>query len=67
MSNESWFKEFERLEAEHPDFGDATLSDMADEALSDKMADQADRALDEMKYRPADDPAAYGGHGPHLI
>ena len=51
MSNESWFKEFESLEAEHPDFGDATLSDMDDEALSDTMADQADRALDEWKER----------------
>ena len=49
MSKEEWFQEFERLEAEHPDKSDEELSDMAEEALVDRMAYQADTLLDEMK------------------
>jgi hypothetical protein len=50
MSKEEWFREFERLEAEHPNKSDDELSDMAHEAWVDKMATTADRLLDEAKH-----------------
>lgn len=50
MSKEAWFREFERIEAERPEItDDEVLSDMASEALRDKMADEADHALDRYK------------------
>ena len=50
MSKEAWFREFERLEAEHPDMADDELSDMAHEALVDRIAAKADQLVDEAKY-----------------
>ena len=55
MSKEAWFKEFERLQAEHPEKSDEDLSDMAHEAVVDRMAARADFLLDEMKYHPESD------------
>ena len=50
MSKEAWFREFERLEAEHPERSDDELSDMAWDAAVDRMACQADQLRDEAKY-----------------
>ena len=51
MSKEEWFREYERLEAEHPDKDPEELSEMALEKLIDKVAAQADQLLDEEKER----------------
>ena len=54
MSKEAWFVQFERLEAERDageiDATDEQLSDMAHDAMVDRMAEQADRLSDEAKY-----------------
>jgi len=49
MSKDSWFREFERLEAEHPEKTEDELSDMAHDQMADKMAQRVDRAKDERK------------------
>jgi hypothetical protein len=49
MSKDAWFREFERLEAEHPEKSDDELGDMAHDALVDKLADRADRLHDEAR------------------
>jgi len=50
VSKEEWFREFERLEAEHPEKSDEELSQMAHDAQVDMMAAKADQLLDEAKY-----------------
>lgn len=52
MGKEQWFREFERLEAEHPEKTDEELADMARDATADRLADEVDKAMDEVKYGP---------------
>ena len=49
MSKEEWFRQFERLEAEHPEKSDEELSNMAQEALVDQISAKADQLVDEAK------------------
>ncbi len=49
MSKERWFAQYERLEAEFPDWSDDKLSEAALEAQRDEMADQADMMVDQQK------------------
>lgn len=49
MSKEEWFREFERCEAEHPDWTDDELSDMAYERMVDRASEIADRLAECLK------------------
>jgi len=51
MSKEAWFRQFERLEAEHPEKDDDELGDMAHEAMVEGFAQQVDQAMDEKKEK----------------
>lgn len=46
MSKELWVEEYERLEAENEGLDDATLSDMAMDAVMNKLAWMADSRRD---------------------
>lgn len=54
MSKDNWFQHYERLyderEAGEIDVDDEELSEMADEAQRDEMADRADILHDERKH-----------------
>jgi len=58
MSKDAWFAQFERLEAEHPEKSDFELGNMAQDALADQMAAQADYLKDEAKYEQRQQPEA---------
>lgn len=53
MSKAEWFRNFERLEAEHPDWSQDKLSEAALDAQRDEMADQADMMVDAKKEQGA--------------
>ena len=48
MSSEIWFAHFERLDAEHPGMSEDELSEMAEQAVRDDLADRVDAAMDEL-------------------
>ena len=52
MSSDLWFAHFERLEAEHPDMDDDQLSEMAEQAVRDELADRVDAAMDAASEAP---------------
>ena len=47
MSSDAWFRQFERLDAEHPNLSEDELSEMAEQAVRDEYADRVDAAMDE--------------------
>ncbi len=49
MSKEAWFREYERLEAEYPEFSAEKLDQMARDCVVDDMAAMADQLVDEAK------------------
>lgn len=51
MSKEDWFRNFERLVAEHPELSDEDLSKMASSRQRDAYIELADRLKDERKHR----------------
>ncbi len=50
ISKELWVEEYERLEAENEGLDDATLSDMAMDAVMNKLAWMADSRRDRAKH-----------------
>ena len=46
MSSDLWFAHFERLDAEHPELSDDQLSELAEQAVRDDLADRVDAAMD---------------------
>lgn len=49
MSKEEWFREFEHLEAEHPEKSDEELADLVHEKMVDRFTTKADMLLDAEK------------------
>ena len=46
MSSDQWFRHFENLTAEHPELSEDELSEMAEQAVRDDLADRVDAAMD---------------------
>ena len=46
MGSEIWFRHFERLDAEHPELSEDQLSELAEQAVRDDLADRVDAAKD---------------------
>ena len=46
MPSDLWFAHFERLDAEHPEMDDDQLSELAEQAVRDDLADRVDAAMD---------------------
>ena len=52
MSSEIWFAHFERLDAEHPELSEDELSELAEQAVRDDLADRVDAAMDAASEAP---------------
>ena len=46
MSSDPWIRHYEAIEAEHPEMSDDELSELAEQAVRDDLADRVDAARD---------------------
>ena len=46
MGSDIWFRHYEAIEAEHPELSEDELSELAEQAVRDDLADRVDAAMD---------------------
>ena len=52
MSSDPWIRHYEAIEAAHPELSDDELSELAEQAVRDDLADRVDAAKDAASEAP---------------